>query len=196
MLPLAFVLFATAETGSSAAAGALVAAFSVASALAPARGRVVDRRGPPALMAFALACSAGVAAVAAAGAARAPPAGAPPPGALAGGGAAGAPAAVLPALGALRGAAVPPLGPFPRAIWGGQRAGRLQRVFALDSAGEEAADIVAPLLVALIVAVASAAAALLVAAAGLLAGTLAAARSRLTATLGRREKAVRVRLPP
>src|SRR4051794_41819853 len=75
MLPLAFVLFAAGETGSAADAGAVVAAFSVASALAPARGRLVDRRGPPALIAFALGCSAGIAAVAAAGAAGAPPAG-------------------------------------------------------------------------------------------------------------------------
>jgi MFS family permease len=176
MLPLAFVLFAAGETGSAADAGAVVAAFSVASALAPARGRLVDRRGPPALIAFALGCSAGIAAVAAAGAA-------------------GAPTAVLVALGGLTGAAVPPLGPFTRAVWGGQRPDRLQRVFALDSAGEEAADIVAPLLVALIVAVASAGAALLVAAAGLLGGTVAAARSGLSAALVRTEQAARVRLP-
>ena len=40
--------------GSAATAGALVAAFLVASALAPVRGRIVDRRGPRALVAFAL----------------------------------------------------------------------------------------------------------------------------------------------
>ena len=45
MLPLGLVLYAAAETGSTATAGALVAAFAAASALAPARGRVVDRRG-------------------------------------------------------------------------------------------------------------------------------------------------------
>jgi MFS family permease len=167
MLPLAFVLFATAETGSAATAGALVAAFSVASALAPVRGRVVDRHGPRALIAFAFACSAGI-------------------GALAAAGAAGAPAGVLVLIGAAAGAVVPPLGPFTRAVWGAvlrEGGGRLPLVFALDSAGEEASLVVAPLVVALIVAEGSPSGALIVAAAGLLIGTAAAGRSGLAARL-------------
>src|SRR3954463_6520889 len=51
MLPLGGVLFAV--TRSTATAGVLVAAFVLASAPAPLRGRIVDRRGPPALAAFA-----------------------------------------------------------------------------------------------------------------------------------------------
>ena len=53
MLPLGLIFLA----GSAGTAGALVAAFSVTSALAPVRGRIVDRLGPPALAAFALACA-------------------------------------------------------------------------------------------------------------------------------------------
>ena len=49
MLPLGFVLFATGETGSNATAGVMVAAFTLASALAPVRGRIVDRHGGAAL---------------------------------------------------------------------------------------------------------------------------------------------------
>jgi hypothetical protein len=144
-----------------------VAAFLLASTLAPLRGRVIDRRGPPALVAFAVACSAGLLVLWAAGAA-------------------GAPAVTLLALGALTGAVVPPLGPFTRAVWGAALRGRgerLQYVYALDSAGEEAALIVAPLIVAAIVAAGSTGGALVVAALGLLAGTAAAARSQLTGAL-------------
>jgi MFS family permease len=183
MLPLAFVLFATGETGSSATAGALVAAFSVASALAPVRGRIVDRHGPRALVAFAGVCSAGVVALAAAGAADAP-------------------AAVLVLIGAAAGAFVPPLGPFTRAVWGDtlrEGHGLLQRVYALDSAGEEASLIVAPLIVALIVTAYAPSGALIAAAVGLFAGTAATARSGLVERLDRgarrkRTEAV-VRLP-
>src|SRR4051794_24466378 len=100
MLPLAFVLFATAQTRSAATAGALIAAFSVTSVLAPARGRIVDRRGPPALIGFALGCAGALVALVAAGAADAP-------------------AAVLVVAGGLAGLLVPPLGPFTRAAWRG-----------------------------------------------------------------------------
>jgi Major Facilitator Superfamily len=166
MLPLAFVLFATAHAG-TATAGGLVAAFSATSVLAPARGRIVDRRGPLALIGFALACAGALVALTVAGAADAP-------------------AAALIVVGGLAGLAVPPLGPFTRAVWGAALDGqRLRRVFALDSAGEEATLIVAPLAVALLVAIASPGAALVVAAAGLLGGTTAAARSPLTHRLRR-----------
>jgi len=163
MLPLGLVLFASAETGSTATAGALIAAFGVASAAAPVRGRIVDRRGPPALIAFGAICAAGLVALYAAGEANAP-------------------AAALCALGGVVGAAVPPLGAYTRAVWGEALRGRgdlLQRTYALDAAGEEATLIVAPLVVAGIVAVGSSGVAVLVAAGGLLAGTIASSRTSL-----------------
>jgi MFS family permease len=165
MLPLGFVLFAAAETGSTATAGALVAAFTAASALAPVRGRIVDRHGPAALGLFALGCSAGLVGLVVVAALDAP-------------------RAVLVVVSALAGLVVPPLGPFTRAVWGLALRGRdalLRRTYAIDSAGEQAAMVVAPLLVALAVAIASPQLALIIAATGLLAGTLAAARSRLAA---------------
>jgi hypothetical protein len=183
MLPLSLVLFGTAQTGSTAAAGALIAAFSGTSIFAPARGRIVDRRGPPALVAFTLGCSGALLALVAAGAADAP-------------------TAVLVAVGAVAGLTVPPLGPFTRAVWGGAlgaRPERLRRAFALDSAGEETALVVAPLAVALIVAVAAPGAALVVAAVGLLTGTTVAARSPLAAEIRRDAAALSGaggRLPP
>ncbi len=167
MLPLGLVLYAAAETGSTATAGVLVAAFAATSALAPARGRVVDRRGPAALVAFSLGCAAAVLA-------------------LVGATALDAPRPVLVLLAGLAGLSAPPLGPFTRSVWGlvlREREQRLQRTYALDSAGEEAALIVSPLAVALVIALASARAALVVAALGLLAGTIAAGRSRLAADI-------------
>ncbi len=167
MLPLGLVLFGSAEMGSATTAGALIAAFAAASAFAPVRGRIVDRHGPPALAGFALACAAAVLAlVAAAGL--------------------DAPRPVLVLLAGLAGLFAPPLGPFTRSVWGlalRDREQRLQRAYALDSAGEEAALIVSPLAVAAAIALASPRAALVVAAAGLLAGTIAAGRSRLAADL-------------
>jgi predicted MFS family arabinose efflux permease len=184
MLPLGLVLFASAETGSTATAGALIAAFGVASAAAPVRGRIVDRRGPPALIGFGAVCAAGLVALYAAGEANAP-------------------AAALCAIGGVVGAAVPPLGAYTRAVWGEALRGRgeqLQRTYALDAAGEEATLIVAPLMVAGIVAADSAGAAVLVAAGGLLAGTIASARTSLVtgeSARGRAQDAAapRARLP-
>src|SRR3954447_3657928 len=150
MLPLGLVLLATSVSGSPATAGGLIAAFSLSSALAPVRGRVGARRGAGALIGFAATCAAGLAALAAAGRADAP-------------------WELLLVLGALAGMAVPPLGPFTRAVWSAalrHREARLQRVFALDSAGEEAALIVAPLIVALIATSVSPEGALLVAGLG------------------------------
>ena len=167
MLPLGLVLYGSAETGSTTTAGALIAAFAAASAFAPARGRIVDRRGPQALAGFALACAAAVFA-------------------LVGAASLDAPRPVLVLLAGLAGLFAPPLGPFTRSVWGlalRDREQRLQRTYALDSAGEEAALIVSPLAVAVAIAVASPRAALVVAAVGLLAGTIAAGRSRLAADL-------------
>ena len=73
----------------------------------------------------------------------------------------------------------PPLGPFTRAAYGRtlrDRGDLLQRTFGLDSAGEEAAVIFAPLLVAMFAGLLSPEAGLAIAAAALLAGTVATAR--------------------
>jgi hypothetical protein len=164
MLPLGMIFLA----GSAGASGALIAAFSVTSALAPARGRVVDRHGPRALTLFAVACTVAAAALVAIKALDAPD-------------------AAIVALGGLIGLTVPPLGPFTRAVLGRalrERTGFLQRTYGLDSAGEETALIFAPLIVALLSGLWSVSAALLVAAAAMLAGTAAAARSPLAAGSG------------
>jgi MFS family permease len=155
MLPLGLIFLAR----SAGTAGALIAAFSVTSALAPARGRIVDRIGPRALTVFALACAVATWALVVASAA-------------------GAPTVALTALSALVGLVAPPLGPFTRAAYGRALRGRgdvLQRTFGLDSAGEEAAVIFAPLLVALCAGLLSARAGLAIAAGALLVGTVATA---------------------
>jgi predicted MFS family arabinose efflux permease len=179
MLPLGLVLFASARTGSTATAGALIAAFGVASAVAPVRGRIVDRRGPPALVGFGAVCAAGLVALYAAGMADAP-------------------AVILCALGGVIGAAVPPLGAYTRAVWGDALRARgdlLQRTYALDAAGEEATLILGPLLVAAIVAADSAGAAVLVAAGGLLLGTVASARTSLAGAAREQEPGTAVTRP-
>jgi len=162
MLPLGLIFLA----GSAARAGALVAAFSITAALAPARGRIVDRHGPRALAGFALACAGATWVLVLAVSADAP-------------------AAVVVALGAVVGLAVPPLGPFTRAALGRalrERGERLQRAYGLDTAGEESALIVAPLIVAIAAGLLSPAAALTVAAAVMLVGTVAASRTTLAST--------------
>ena len=126
MLPLGLIFLA----GSAGTAGALIAAFSITSALTPARGRVVDRHGARALTAFAVACGLFAWALVAASLADVP-------------------TVALVGLSALVGLVAPPLGPFTRAAYGrmlGEREELLQRSFGLDSAGEEAAVIFAPLL--------------------------------------------------
>jgi len=152
MLPLGLIFLA----GSAGAAGALIAAFSVTSAFAPARARIVDRRGAPALRGFALACACATWALVVAGLANAP-------------------TIALTALSGLVGFLAPPLGPFVRAAYGRTlRDSRdlLQRTFGLDSAGEEAAVIFAPLLAAGFAGLLSPEAGLAIAAAALLAGTV------------------------
>jgi hypothetical protein len=160
-LGLGFVLFATDRTGSIALTGALIAAFAVTTAFAPARGRVVDRHGPGALAGFAALSAACV-------------------GLLVVFGTADAPAWVFVLLAGLTGLFAPPLGPFARSVWSGLPArGELQqRVHALDAAGEEAALIVSPLLVSVFVLVGSPGLALSVCAVALFAGALAAGRTR------------------
>ncbi len=155
MLPLGLIFLA----GSPGAAGALIAAFSVTSALAPARARIVDRIGPRALTVFALACGGSAWTLVLASAT-------------------GAPTAALTTLSALIGLFAPPLGPYTRAAYGRtlrERGDLLQRTFGLDSAGEEAAVIVAPLLAALCAGLLSPETGLAIAGAVLLVGTVATA---------------------
>ena len=57
---LAIVLLVADRTGSFAAAGAAVSAFALGAALAPLRGRLVDARGAPVLVAFGAAHAAGL----------------------------------------------------------------------------------------------------------------------------------------
>ncbi|MBE2316382.1 hypothetical protein DVA67_010370 [Solirubrobacter sp. CPCC 204708] len=161
-LGLGFVLFATAETGSIAITGALVATFAITTAFAPVRGRIVDRHGPGALAALAAACSASVALVVVAGALDGP-------------------SWAFVALAGLAGLFAPPLGPFARSVWSGLAdEGELQqRVHALDAAGEEAALIVSPLLVSVFVLVGSPGLALGVCAGALVAGAFVAGRTSL-----------------
>jgi MFS family permease len=161
-LGLGFVLFATDRTGSIAVTGGLIAAFAIATAFAPARGRLVDRHGPGALAALAAACSACVGLLVVFGTADAPP-------------------WVFVCLAGAAGLFAPPLGPYARSVWSGLPArGELQqRVHALDAAGEEAALIVSPLLVAVFILVGSPGLALGVCAGALFAGALAAGRTSL-----------------
>jgi MFS family permease len=167
MMPLSLVLFGTSIAGSPAAGGGVFAAFAITSTLAPVRARLVDRNGPRVLAALVGVYALLLAALAALGALAST-------------------AAPLIAGAALAGLVVPPLGPFTRAVAGAAlrgRPGALQRAYALDSAAEEASLVLAPVLVALLVALWSETAALLVAAALVLLGGLATARCPLAASL-------------
>lgn len=167
MLPLSTVLCVKDMTGSYASAGVALAAFGVASALAPVKGHMVDRVGRRALAALILAFAASVGAWAAIGAfTRAPVA--------------------LIGLAGLAGALLPPIGPATRTVWGAVFAGddrRRQALFALDSTVEELAFVVGPLLVGAVTAVASPAAALAVLAGTMLLSGLAMMASPLTSRL-------------
>lgn len=161
-LGLGFVLFAAAETDSIAVTGAMIAAFAITTSLAPARGRIVDRHGPGALWALALGSAGAV-------------------GLLVVAGAADAPTWTFVLLAGLAGLFAPPLGPFARSVWSGLRDEDelQQRVHALDAAGEEAALIVSPLIVSVLVLVGSPALALSVCAVALFGGAVAAGRTSL-----------------
>ena len=168
-LGLGFVLFAAAETDSIATTGALIAAFAITTALAPARGRLVDRHGPRTLAVLALGSAGAVALLVFAGAADAP-------------------AWTFVLLAGLTGLFAPPLGPFARSVWSGlPNDGELQQqVHALDAAGEESALIVSPLIVSALVLVGSPALALSACAVALFLGAVAAGRTSLARAPGPR----------
>ena len=173
MLPLGFVLFAVGETGSNATAGAMVA--GVHRGERAGAGARADRRPPRRHRA---------------GAVRVRVLGRRSP-ALVVAAALGAPSWVLVALSGARRARPAAARARSRARPGGSRCATrdLQRAFALDSAGEEGALIVAPLLVSVAVAIASPRAALLIAARRDARGTVAAGRSRLGARIAPSERA-------
>ena len=156
MYSLAIVLFLSKETGSFAVAGAATGACWVAGgASAPVLGRLIDRVGQtPVLVACAVAFPVAVAA-------------------LIGIGEGGAETAALIACAALTGVAFPPLFTTIRALIGVLAGGLAETAFALEAIVQELFFFVGPLLVALIVAIATAQAALAVAAALATAGTLA-----------------------
>jgi MFS family permease len=156
MHSLGMVLFLSHETGSYAVAGAATGAFAIAGGVsAPILGRIIDRAGQtPVLVGCAIAFPASVAALVAVGRST---------------------SSTLPIVGcaAVTGLAFPPLFATLRALITSVAGGLAEAAFALEAMLQELFFILGPLLVALIVAIASRQAALLVAALMTTAGTLA-----------------------
>ena len=155
---LALVLFLREETGSFAAGGAVAGGMALGIGVgAPLMGRAVDRRGTGVLMGLALAHAAGILTILALGKA-------------------GAPHALLVVVAIFTGAAFPPSPSVLRARFPAllrDRPDLMQSAYALDSVLLELSFVVAPLLVALVVAVLDPAAALVLAAATGVIGTTA-----------------------
>jgi MFS family permease len=165
MVSLAALLLLRERTGSFAAAGAGVGAFSLAqAAVAPVQGALVDRLGQRRVL---LPC-AGAHALLLAG--------------LVVAAGAGAPAALLVVLAGLAGAVLPPVAACLRVLWPlvAPDPARRETAYALDAVTQEIIWTVGPVAVALVVALASPAAAVALCAAVTLGGTLAFAASALT----------------
>jgi MFS family permease len=154
---LAILLYVREVTGSFAVAGASAGALALGTAVgAPVQGRLVDRRGLPALAPLACLHAAGLLAVWTAGAI-------------------GAGSAALIAASFLAGAALPPLTSVLRSRWPYLLENRLDLVpsaYALDTVLVEVVFIVGPLLTTVIVATIGPEYALIVSAWCVLAGTL------------------------
>ncbi|MEU6351265.1 MFS transporter [Streptomyces sp. NPDC047072] len=164
VVPLSVMLAVTRATGSYAVAGTVMALFGATVVfLAPARAYLIDRHGPrralvPLLLSHVLLLAVLTAAL------RHP----------------GTPPYVLGALTALAGACAPPLGPTMRTVWsrladGDQ--GLLQRAYSLDGVAEELLFVSGPLLVGVLVAVATPEAGIVVGAALMATGTAVFVRS-------------------
>jgi predicted MFS family arabinose efflux permease len=157
MLSLAIVALIQDATGSYAAAGLVVAAFSVGAGLGgPLQGRLVDRTGQTRVLVPAtIGCAAFLL------------------GLLWSAGA-GAPVAVLPLLSGAAGLIFPQVGPCMRTLWASLIPGdpRLEPAFALDAVTLEAVFISGPALVGAALAVGGPRAPLLLAVAILLVGGL------------------------
>jgi len=154
---LSLLLSVQAATGTFAAAGAATGAFGVTNVIAsPARARAVDRFGPTrSLLVMGVLFAASLVATAI--------------GCLA-----GAPAWLLIGLAAVAGVFAPPLGSTMRVMWAAiaPDARILPRAYSLDAVAEELLFTTGPLLVGLIVLVASPVAALFTTAGVALAGTV------------------------
>ena len=162
MQALAILTLVGRATGSFATAGVAVGALSLANAAAsPVQGRLVDRWGPMRVVvpmaAVQAACFTGLVVAAERD----------------------APAVVLVLLTAAAGAFVPPVASAARALW--PRVARtpplLERAYALEAIGQEVIWTTGPLLIALVLATASAPAAVLLCAAVTLGGTVFFARA-------------------
>ncbi|HEY3505229.1 MAG TPA: MFS transporter [Actinocatenispora sp.] len=163
LLSLSLLFTVHHATGSFTAAGTVLAGYGVTSLLLPLKARVVDRYGPSRVLPALAAGSAGALALVVA---------------LSWAGVS-APAAYL-VLGVAAGLCAPPLGPAMRAVWRTITAGtdHVGRAYSLDSVCEETLWLVGPLLVGVLLKVASPEVALLVTAALLLTGTAVMARMR------------------
>ena len=128
---LALILAVHAATRSFSVAGAAVAAFSVGSGLgAPARGRLIDSRGPASLAIFAAAHTGVAAGLAVACALRAP-------------------SSIVLALSALAGVSVPPVIATARMLWADVAGAELTRAaHALNASLADAAQLLSPGLIA------------------------------------------------
>ncbi|MEU5886070.1 MFS transporter [Streptomyces sp. NPDC047461] len=158
IVPLSVMLAVTRASGSYAVAGTVMALFGATVVfLAPARASLIDRYGPrralvPMLVAHTVLLGLLTAAV------WRP----------------GAPAYVLGALTALAGACVPPLGPTMRTVWSRLAPDRdlLQRAYSLDAVAEELLFVSGPLLVGVLVGVATPAVGIAVGAALMVTGAV------------------------
>lgn len=157
MTSLAILLLVRLQAGSFAIAGIAVGAFTLSSAATtPAQGRLLDRvGGPPVLVGFAVAQASGMTGLVLAGELRAP-------------------SAVLVLLAAIAGAMTPPLSACMRALWPRivPTADALETAYQLDATSQELIWTSGPLLVGVVVVLASPAAAVLLCAAITIAGTV------------------------
>ena len=156
MLALALVLFARDATGSYGKAGIVVAAANFGRAvLSPGRGRSVDRHGPARVLPVL-----GVAYVAAIAA-------------LIGAASLGAGVIALAAIAVVVGATPPPVNATLRAVWTPMLPEEdRQTAYSVHTMIQEVSFLVSPLLVALVVTVASPSVALWISSLGMLAATL------------------------
>jgi MFS family permease len=155
MAGLALVLLVRHAAGSYALAGLVAGAFALGAGLAaPLMGRIVDRNGQTRLLlASAVVCAAafsGLALVAEVG-----------------------PMALLPALAAIAGATLPPIGPCMRVLWSFLlgRGSELQTAFAFEATVQELIWVLGPPLVVTLIVIASPVVAVLAIGAAVLIGT-------------------------